>query len=732
MPRPAGMPKTATTPYQFPPSQLMSCVLPKLAATARTGRSWLVRRSFVIAPLQHDVAVDRRVRGLAAHGAAIRARRVAGIGRAHGIGLAVIIAELPRIGRRLLHQNGRPAGRWRLIVLRPRRRASRHTGNADQDGQNDGGSDRPGAIYAAASCPEVSAYAENAEGCGPDGPDPIRQYQCRFHLRADAGSRTPGPSALALRSAAYGPARHPHLRPRASRGRAPRGGSHFTFGPMEELDLSTMDVILMRQDPPFDMAYITATHMLEHIHPKTLVVNDPAAVRNAPEKLLVTHFPDLMPPTLITWDRAAISEFRAEFRDIIIKPLFGNGGIGVFRVKEDDENFGSILDSHFARTTEPLMIQRYEPAVRQGDKRIILVDGVAAGAVNRVPAAGDARSNMHVGGRPEKSTLTAREQEICAKIGPYLKENGLIFVGIDVIGDYLTEINVTSPTGLQEIARFDAPARPSRTVDLDGDWPALPRLPGSVLVALRVLGFLLWTILCGLPQAVLIFLPGRPKVWVALAYWWGCCWLLGLQVRVTGAPMMRDMPVVFIGNHSSWLDIPVIGSRLPACFIAKGEVGTWPVISIISRLGRTVLVSRRAAGAARENAEIRRRLEQGDSLVLFPEGTTSDGCRVMPFRSAFLAVAESEVPHRLQPFTLVYDGLDYLPVRRADRSLFAWFGDMELASHFNRIARQRGLRATIVLHPPIDPKGGLSRKQLAQQTWHQVAVSAAEIRRNRD
>jgi glutathione synthase len=232
-------------------------------------------------------------------------------------------------------------------------------------------------------------------------------------------------------------------------------GNHFTFGATEVLDLGTMDVILMRQDPPFDMAYISATHMLEHIHPKTLVVNDPAAVRNAPEKLLVTHFPELMPPTLITWDRAAIAEFRQEFRDIIVKPLFGNGGIGVFRLKEDDENFGSILDSHFSRSTEPLMIQRYEPAVRLGDKRIILVDGEPMGAVNRVPASGDARSNMHVGGRPEKSTLTSRERDICAAIGPYLRERGLLFVGIDVIGDYLTEINVTSPTGLQEITRFD-------------------------------------------------------------------------------------------------------------------------------------------------------------------------------------------------------------------------------------------------------------------------------------
>jgi glutathione synthase len=211
----------------------------------------------------------------------------------------------------------------------------------------------------------------------------------------------------------------------------------------------------MRQDPPFDMAYITATHLLEHIQPETLIVNDPAAVRNAPEKLLVTHFPDLMPPTLITWDLDAIRSFRAEYKDIIVKPLFGNGGAGVFRIKPDDENLASLLEMHFARSREPLMLQRYEPAVRQGDKRIILVDGEAMGAVNRVPAAGEARSNMHVGGRPEKSPLTARDREICEAIGPTLREQGMIFTGIDVIGDYLTEINVTSPTGLQEIARFD-------------------------------------------------------------------------------------------------------------------------------------------------------------------------------------------------------------------------------------------------------------------------------------
>jgi glutathione synthase len=232
-------------------------------------------------------------------------------------------------------------------------------------------------------------------------------------------------------------------------------GDHFSFGAPERLDLGSMDVVLMRQDPPFDMAYITATHMLEHIQPATLVVNDPASVRNAPEKILVTKFPDLMPPTLITWDVSAIRAFRAEHHDIIVKPLFGNGGAGVFRIRPDDENLGALLEMHFARSREPLMIQRYEPAVRLGDKRIILIDGEPAGAINRVPAQGEARSNMHVGGRAEASTLTARDHEICARIGPMLREQGLVFVGIDVIGDYLTEINVTSPTGLQEIARFD-------------------------------------------------------------------------------------------------------------------------------------------------------------------------------------------------------------------------------------------------------------------------------------
>jgi len=232
-------------------------------------------------------------------------------------------------------------------------------------------------------------------------------------------------------------------------------GAHYAFGDPAMIDLAIMDVVLMRQDPPFDMAYITATHLLEHIHPRTLVVNDPAAVRNAPEKLLVTHFPELMPPTMITWDLDAIRSFRLEHNDIIVKPLFGNGGAGVFRIKPDDENLAALLEMHFTRSREPLMFQRYEPAVRQGDKRIILVDGEPVGVVNRVPAEGEARSNMHVGGRPEKCTLSARDREICAAIGPTLRQQGMIFVGIDVIGDWLTEINVTSPTGIQEIDRFD-------------------------------------------------------------------------------------------------------------------------------------------------------------------------------------------------------------------------------------------------------------------------------------
>lgn len=234
-------------------------------------------------------------------------------------------------------------------------------------------------------------------------------------------------------------------------------GDHFTLGDPSRFDLSKADVVLMRQDPPFDMGYITATHLLERIHPKTLVVNDPAEVRNAPEKLFVTTFKDVMPPTLITSDPTEIKAFRAEHEDIILKPLFGNGGAGVFRVKPDDENLASLLEMFTAFYREPIMVQRYLPDVRKGDKRIILVDGHFAGAINRVPAQGEARSNMHVGGRPEPVEPTKRDLEICEIIGPELRKRGLIFTGIDVIGDYLTEINVTSPTGLREIKRFGGP-----------------------------------------------------------------------------------------------------------------------------------------------------------------------------------------------------------------------------------------------------------------------------------
>ncbi len=211
----------------------------------------------------------------------------------------------------------------------------------------------------------------------------------------------------------------------------------------------------MRQDLPFDMSYITATHLLERIHPKTLVVNDPVSVRNAPEKIFVTHFDGVLPPTLISSNLEEMKAFRAEHKDIIIKPLYGNGGAGVFHLKPDDENLTVIHELFNEFYREPMIIQKYLPEVRKGDKRIILVDGEPVGAINRVPQEGESRSNMHVGGQALKTDLTPREQEICDIIGPSLKEQGLIFVGIDVIGDYMTEINVTSPTGLQEINRFN-------------------------------------------------------------------------------------------------------------------------------------------------------------------------------------------------------------------------------------------------------------------------------------
>jgi glutathione synthase len=234
-------------------------------------------------------------------------------------------------------------------------------------------------------------------------------------------------------------------------------GRHFELGEAQVTDLLEMDVVLMRQDPPFDMAYVAATHMLEKIHPKTLVVNDPASVRNAPEKLFVTEFADLMPPTLITRDRAAIDAFRAEHKDIVMKPLFGHGGAAVFRITQDDLNYGSLCDFFAATFREPWVIQRFLPNVDKGDKRILLVDGAFAGAVNRVPQAGDLRSNMVRGGAAREADLTEREREICARLGPALREKGLILVGIDVIDGNLTEINVTAPTGIRAVAKLGGP-----------------------------------------------------------------------------------------------------------------------------------------------------------------------------------------------------------------------------------------------------------------------------------
>jgi glutathione synthase len=242
-------------------------------------------------------------------------------------------------------------------------------------------------------------------------------------------------------------------------------GRHFTLGPPAVVDLAAMDVILMRQDPPFDMAYITATHLLEHVRATVLVVNDPVSVRDAPEKLFATHFPGLMPPTLITSDRDAITAFRQEHGNIILKPLFGNGGAGVFRLTPADENLNALLETFTQLYREPIMVQRYLPEIRRGDKRIILIEGEPVGAVLRVPPAGEVRANLHVGGKAVKTGLTEREREICAALGPALRERGLIFVGIDVIGDYLTEINVTSPTGLQEINRLDGVTLETRVWD---------------------------------------------------------------------------------------------------------------------------------------------------------------------------------------------------------------------------------------------------------------------------
>lgn len=232
-------------------------------------------------------------------------------------------------------------------------------------------------------------------------------------------------------------------------------GNHFTLGEEQEINLAEWDVVWLRQDPPFDMGYITSTHLLDMIHPDTLVVNDPFWVRNYPEKLLVLGFPDLTPPTTIARDLKTLRAFKEKHRDIILKPLYGNGGAGVFRLGPDDQNLTALHELFSGINNEPLIAQKFLPDVVAGDKRVILVDGVAVGAINRVPAKGETRSNMHVGGRPEKIELTARDLEICGRIGPLLREKGQIFVGIDVIGGSLTEINVTSPTGIMELDRFD-------------------------------------------------------------------------------------------------------------------------------------------------------------------------------------------------------------------------------------------------------------------------------------
>ncbi|MEE9453163.1 MAG: glutathione synthase [Paracoccaceae bacterium] len=232
-------------------------------------------------------------------------------------------------------------------------------------------------------------------------------------------------------------------------------GDHFTLGDEQQIDLADWDVVWLRQDPPFDMGYITSTHLLDMIHPDTLVVNNPFWVRNYPEKLLVLEFQDLTPPTTIARDLETLKAFKEKHGDIILKPLYGNGGAGVFRLGPDDRNLNSLHELFTGMNNEPLIAQKFLPDVAAGDKRVILIDGEPVGAINRVPAAGETRSNMHVGGRPEKIGLTARDLEICARIGPILREKGQIFVGIDVIGGMLTEINVTSPTGIMELDQFD-------------------------------------------------------------------------------------------------------------------------------------------------------------------------------------------------------------------------------------------------------------------------------------
>ncbi len=271
------------------------------------------------------------------------------------------------------------------------------------------------------------------------------------------------------------------------------------------------------------------------------------------------------------------------------------------------------------------------------------------------------------------------------------------------------------------------------------DGNALPHAAGSLRllrvlrVARRFIGVLLWTLPCMAIQAVCLALPGRPKVAFARCYWSVVTRLLGLRVRVIGSPakMANGRPVVFVSNHSSWLDVPVLGGRIEACFVSKDEIGGWPVVGTVARLGRTVFVSRHRHATGRERDALRERLAAGDNLLLFPEGTTSDGSRVLPFRSSFFAIAEGADPPLIQPVSVVYDRLGGLPTGRASRPVFAWYGDMDLAPHFWHFAQQRGLRVTILLHPPLDPTRFASRKALSQAVWQAVADGASLLRQNR-
>ena len=291
----------------------------------------------------------------------------------------------------------------------------------------------------------------------PDGPHRAHQHPRRFHFRAAPGSPEARPQPFLLHPRQALAARRELVAPVQVLTVRDEAGDHFTLGEPKREPLTNFDVILLRQDPPFDLAYITSTHFLERIHPRTLVVNNPASVRDAPEKLFVMNFPKLMPPTLISRDLDEINAFRDTHGAVVMKPLHGHGGAAVFRVMPQDMNFGSLFDMFSVTFKEPWVIQRFLPEVKHGDKRIVLVDGEFAGAVNRVPAPDDLRSNMVRGGAAQSTDLSEREREICATLGPALRERGLLFVGIDVIDGNLTEINVTSPTGIRAIARLGGP-----------------------------------------------------------------------------------------------------------------------------------------------------------------------------------------------------------------------------------------------------------------------------------